>query len=552
MDDARPRPQDTTPSPAGPAGPAPPEAAGGGRLARAAGLVSFATLLSRLLGLVRDQLFGFLFGATHVADAFNIAFRIPNLLRDLFAEGALSAAFVPTFTTALHRRSRAEAFALANRVTTTVTFYLAVLVCVGMVFTGELVHALAAGFAAEPGKTELAVALTRVMLPFLPLVSLAAVAMGMQNALGRFFVPSFAPACFNLVAIVAGAGLWLAGLPPRIAVFGWAIGTLAGGAAQFLVQWPGLHRDGFRPRPVLDLALRDPDLRRIAALMLPATVGLAATQVNIVVNSMFASGQPGAVSWLNYAFRLMQLPLGLFGVAVGTIATAALARRAAENDAAGMRRTLVQSLRLVAFLTIPAMFGLIALARPIIGLIYQHGAFTAADTAATASALTYYALGLTAYSAVKVLAPAFYAMGRPRVPLFASVSAVVANLGFNVLCFERFGYRGLAFGTALAATVNFVVLAFTFHRAHGGLSDGTLWSGVTRMVVAAVPMAAAAWGAERGLEVVFGFESALARVVDVLVPVGAGAAVYFALGRMMRLPEIDDLAGFLRRRRGGR
>ncbi len=537
-------------SPAPPQDPSPKVVPGGRRLARHAGLVSTATLLSRILGLVRDQLFALLFGATNVADAFVIAFRIPNLLRDLFAEGALSAAFIPTFTHALHNRSREEAFRLANRLMTTLAVLLVGIVLAGELLAPQLVALIAPGFDAIPGKSELTVSLTRVMLWFLPLVSFAAVMMGMLNALDRFFIPAFAPACFNIVAIAAGIGLWLAGFSPVTAAYGWAIGTLLGGAAQAVVQLPPLRRESWRFAPELDVRFRDPAMRRIATLMGPATAGLAATQVNIFVNSIFASQQAGAASWLQYAFRLMQLPLGLFGVAVGTIATAALARRAAANDRAGMGETTRQALRLVAFLTIPASFGLAVLARPIIRLIYERGQFGATDTVATAAALLFYVIGLFAYSSVKVLAPAFYSLGRARVPLAASVSAVAANLALNVALYPVLGYRGLALGTAVAAIVNFLVLAAAFQRGVGGLGERGLWLAVAKVTAASAGMALAAWGAWRGLEAWIGSGDLARNGLDALVPVGVGILAYGALCKLLRVRELDDMIAFLRRRRG--
>jgi putative peptidoglycan lipid II flippase len=318
------------------------------------------------------------------------------------------------------------------------------------------------------------------------------------------------------------------------------------------VQSPSLRREGWHFRPRLDLLFRDPGMRRMALLMGPATVGLAATQVNIAVNSSFASQEPGAVAWLNYAFRLMQLPLGLFGVAVGTIATAQLARRAAERDADGMRRTLVQALRLVAFLTIPATVGLVALAEPVIRLIFQHGRFRGGDTEATAKALLFYALGLFAYSAVKVIAPAFYSVGRARVPLAASVSAVLANLLFNVTLYPVLGYRGLALGTSIAASINFLVLAGMFQRGYGGLTDRALWSGVGAMTVAALPMGLVAWGSAWGLERALGPNGFATRLVEAAVPIVAGMAVYAGLCRLFGLAEVGELTSFVRRKRAAR
>ena len=331
-------------------------------IAKAAGLVSAMTLVSRLLGLVREQVFAALLGAGYHSDAFRIAFRIPNLLRDLFAEGALSAAFMPTYARARKDGGPEAGFRLANRV---LTFLGVALGARGRArrssWPGRSSRAIAPGFDDAPGKAELTVRLTRVMMPFLPLVSFAAVAMGMLNAEGRFGIPALSPALFNVVAILWAGVLWRMGLSVEQVVLGWAFGTLAGGLAQFLVQVPSLRRLGFRFRP--DWAPGDPGLRQMGRLMAPATVGLAAVQVNIFVSSIFASQQPGAVSWLDYAFRLLYLPIGLFGVALGTIATAGLARRAAEGDMEGLRTTLRQSLSMLAYLTLPATVGLMAAGR---------------------------------------------------------------------------------------------------------------------------------------------------------------------------------------------
>ncbi len=510
----------------------------GGRLARAVGRVSLGTLTSRLLGLGREILFGALFGSTIVADAFVVAFRIPNLLRDLFAEGALSAAFVPTFTDHLRNQSRAAAFALANRLLSTVTVVIAALVVGGLLAADARGLLISPGFAEVPGKLALASELTRVMLPFLLFVSFAAVAMGMLNALDRFLLPALAPAAFNAVAICVGLGLWLAGVAPERAVLGWALGTLAGGAAQFLIQLPALWRQGFRFAPRLDLRFRDPGMRRILVLMGPAVAGLAATEINIIVNTIFASHAPGAPAWLNYAFRIMYLPLGLFGVAVGTVATATLARRAAAQDIAGLRQTLTESLRLVSFLTVPATFGLIVLAEPVIRLIYERGRFTAVDTAATGAALVFYAIGLAAYSGVKVIAPAFYATNLSRVALFGSVSAVLANLACNAVLFPLIGYRGLALGTSLAALVNFSVLAMHFHRRWGGLLSGALWGGLAKVLVAAALMAAAVWGSMALIVGAVGVDGLGPRLAGALGPVLVGVLLYGLLGRLLRVPEL--------------
>ncbi len=282
--------------------------------------------------------------------------------------------------------------------------------------------------------------------------------------------------------------------------------------------------------------------------MAPATVGLAAVQVNIFVNSWFASHDEGAVSWLDCAFRLLYLPIGLFGVALGTIATAGLARRAAENDTEGLRRTLRQTLSMLAYLTVPASAGLVAVGVPIVRLLYQHGRFTAADTRATGAALSLYALGLVGYTGVKVLAPAFYALGRPRVPLLASASAVATNVVVVLALFRFFSYGAIALGTALGSIVNVAVLLAAFERRVGGLFGRGLFRGIARMLPAAVVMGAVAWGVAALLEQRLGTRGSLAQLATGLVPVGLGVAAYGLLTRALGVDEAEALWGLVRRR----
>jgi putative peptidoglycan lipid II flippase len=503
--------------------------------------------VSRVLGVVREQVFAALLGAGLHADAFQIGFRIPNLLRDLFAEGALSAAFVPTYTKALAEEGRDAAHRLASRLLTLLAVTLGAVVVLGIAFAGPLVAVLAPGFDAVPGKEALTVLLTRVMMPFLPLVSFAAVAMGMLNAEERYGAPALAPAMFNVVSIVWAFGLWSLGLTPEQIVIGWALGTLAGGIAQFAVQLPGIHRLGWRFRP--EWAPRDSGIHRIAKLMGPATAGLAAVQVNIFVNSIFASHEPGAVSWLIYAFRILYLPIGLFGVAAGTIATTGLARHAAAEDMDGLRQTLRRSLRMLSFLTIPATAGLIVLAGPIVRLLYERGRFTATDTERTAGALVCYGAGLVAYSAIKVLAPAFYALGRPRVPLVASVLSVVTNIVLNVACYGSLGYRSVAIGTSLGAVVNAGMLGFAFERRVGGLRGHGLGSALLRMALAAAAMAPAAWWTAQALIAHYGIRGLAAQATAALGAVSVGVGAYAIAARLLGLEEVTLLAGAIRRRR---
>lgn len=516
------------------------------RLARAAGLISAATMLSRVLGLVREQLFAALLGASRFADAFNVAFRIPNLLRDLFAEGALAQAFVPTFKASLKQDGRDRAYELAQRVAGSLFLVIGLIVLIAGIFAPYVVEVLAGDFDGE--KFDLTVTLTRIMLPFLPIVSLAAVAMGMLNSQDRYAAPALAPAMFNVMSICVGAALYVGGVEGRWVAIGWAIGTVAGGLAQLGIQLPSLWRLGFRPRPRSDLRLRDPGVRRVGRLMLPAVAGLAAVQVNIFVNTMFATSEAGAVSWLNYAFRFLQLPIGVFGVAIATVTTTRFADAAADGDRATMGTQLGESLRLVAFLTVPATVGLVVLAVPIIRLIFEHGRFTAYDTYATARALEFYAVGLVAYAGVKVVAPAFYAIDRARIPMIASVSAVAGNLILNITLHPYYGYRILALGTAIAAILNFTILFVAFRAWIAPVNDRALLAYLAKIGLAAGVMAAAVYGCHRGSVALLGTETLLARAADGLIPVGVGALVYAAVCHVLGVEELRALVRRLKRR----
>lgn len=503
-------------------------------------------MLSRLLAVGREQIHAALFGATLFSDAYRVAFRIPNLLRDLFAEGALSAAFIPEFAARWRHGGRQFAYRLANVVIGGVLLVVGGIAAIGIAASPQVVALLAPDFARVGGKAELTVELTRVMFPFLPLVSLAAVAMGQLNAQERYGAPALASAAFNVVAVAAGAALLAAGLDARTAVLLWAVATVAGGATQIAIQVPALYRTGFRFRPRLDL--RDPALLRIARLMAPATLGLAATQINIVVNTSFASGQPGAVSWLDYAFRLMQLPIGVFGVAIATIATTRLAHQAAAGRLDAMADTLNRGLRLVAFLTIPCAAGLIAVAEPVVRLLYEHGAFGAADTQGTAAALIVYVTGLYAYSGVKVLAPAFYALDRPRIAVIASFAAVAANLAVSFALFPRIGHPALALGTAAAAVVNFSVLATAFHRFASRLDAHALARQAASVLAAAAACGAAAWAVQEVFAAAAGTGTLALQLAQVGASVGTGVLVYLACCRTLRVGELDDALAFVRRR----
>ncbi len=477
----------------------PPPPGTSSQLTKSAGVIGAATMGSRILGLVRDQVLAFLFGAGDQMDAYNIAFRIPNLVRDLFAEGAMSAAFVPTFTRTLTKDGREPAWRLGNLVVNTLLIVTGAIVVLGIVFAAPLSTLFASAYAAVPGKLELTAFLTRIMFPFLLLVAVAAALMGMLNSLHRFFVPAVSPAMFNVGSIVCTIGLApvmpLLGLPVIVAP---AIGVLVGGFLQMAVQWPALHREGYRYRPALDF--HDEGLRRVLILMGPGVVGLAAVQINLLVNSILATGEgTGAVSALSYAFRVMYMPIGIFGVSIATAVVPTLSRHAARNDAAGMRETVSAGLRLMLMMNVPATIGLIALSTPIVALIFEHGQFSAADTAATAAALAFYAPGLVGYSAVKIAVPSFYAIHDSRTPVLVSVATVVLNVALNLALVRTIGFKGLALGTAVSAVFNATVLLWILRSRLGGIDGRRIASSFARIGAASLVMGAAAWATDAAI-----------------------------------------------------
>jgi putative peptidoglycan lipid II flippase len=524
------------------------------RLARSAGLISIATLASRLLGVARETVLAMIFGASAgpQMDAYNVAFRIPNLLRDLFAEGAMTAAFVPTFTRTLTAEGREAAWRLGNLVINALLLVTGVLVVVGMVFAGPITSAIASGdeFAGVPGKLELTTQLTRIMLPFLTTVAVAVAMMGMLNSLHRFFIPALSPAMFN-VATIACAFL-VVPLMPR---FGWppiagiAIGTLLGGLGQILVQWPVLRREGFRYRPLVDF--RNPALREILRLMGPGTLGLAAVQINVLVNTYLATTQEqGAVSWLGYAFRLMYLPIGLFGVSIATAALPDVSRQVHAGEMDKARGTVSSALRLMLMLNVPATVGLVVLAVPIVALILERGAFTSIDTAATALALMCYAPGLLGYSAVKIASPTFYSMGDSRTPVLVSVLSVVTNLVLNLVLVRVIGFAGLAIGTAIAALVNALLLLWLLRRRLDGLEGKRIAVALAKITAASLAMGAAAWLTAQWVEGwwtagwidAFGepWSREIAKALRVTAAIGAGLITLVASARALRIAEFDE------------
>jgi putative peptidoglycan lipid II flippase len=473
---------------------------------RSSAKLGVAVLASRILGVGRDALFGGVFGVSWLTDAYFVAFRIPNLLRDLFAEGALSSAFVPTFSDVLANQGRARAFQLANLVLTGALLVTGALALLGMWLAQPIVALFWTGLPPEAAGPRMAALLTRVMMPILVLISVSAVFMGMLNAERRFTAPAYAPALFNLTSITAGLGLWLVGARGERGIVVWSAATTAAAAVQALCQLPSLWSLGFRWRLTLRGLWSDPSVRRIVRMMAPAAIGLAAVQVNVLVATYFAMllGE-GAVSLLSYGYRLFYLPVGVFGVALGVVTSSRIAEEAARGDGQALEERTREGARAAWMLGTASAVGLLVLAEPVITVLFERGMWSAGDTREAVPILRAFVLGVLPVSLIKIYAPGFYALDRPTIPLVASLAAVAVNLAWCGLLYRTLGVAGVALGTTLGAAVNVGILRLGFTRLLGPAADGPPRPSAaegTRPLLALVTsnalQALVAWGSWRG------------------------------------------------------
>jgi len=490
--------------------------------------------------MVRDQVQAYYFATGMGADAFVIATRIPTLLRDLFAEGAMSAAFVPTVSSYLEKGGKPAAWRLGSQVINALLIVTALLVVVGIALAGPITWAYTSEkYHAIPGKMPLTIMLTRVNMPFLLLIAIAAAFMGMLNALRRFIAPALAPTMYNVVFIactVVFVPVFTAlGIEPVMAL---SMGMLLGGVAQVVSQWPALRAEGYRHQWTLDW--KDPGLRQVLMLMGPGSIGVAAAQVNILVNTLLATKIAGAASALSYAFRLMYMPVGIFGVSIATAAIPELARQAATESYEDMRKTLSWGMRLMLVISVPASVGMMVLSTPIIELIYKYGKFGPDDVFKVAQSLLYYAPGIVGYSLVKILSPSFYSMRDARTPVAVSMITILTNLILNYALVQRLGFQGLALGTAIAANVNAGLLFFLLSRRLKGLDGAHVLGVLTRVVIASAAMAIAAYFTESQLHRFFPAEHFSARLIRVFGGIGAGVAVFATSAWLLRIEEFRD------------
>ncbi len=502
-------------------------------IAGSAGLIGAATFTSRILGFVRDIVLARLFGATASADAFFIAYRIPNLLRELVAEGSMSSAFIPVFTEYHTLRSKRETWELASVVFTTLLTIVTFITLVGILAAPVIVWLLAPGFHSDPAKLATTALLTQIMFPYLLFISLAALAMGILNSVRAFAAPAFAPVFFNMCIIMAA--LFLSPLFEE-PVLGVAVGVVVGGFAQFVTQLPGIQKRGllfhwrFEPG--------HPGVRRIGRLMIPSLLGMSVTQINITVSTILASFFPGGPTYLFYGMRLIQFPLGIFGVALATAILPTFSAQAARGSLDELRTTLVFGLRMIGFIILPAMAGLILLRQPIVHLFFEHGAFSSRDTVGTAAAVLAYSTGLWAFAGVRIIVAAFYSMQDTKTPALAALGAVVTNLILALAFMGPLAHVGLALATALSAMVNISVLVWILIRRLGGVDWSPFFHSIGRTLVATIPVILAClWIAN--LAVWQREAEWIAKGIMLIVGIGVSITGYIGTQALFRSEELD-------------
>ncbi len=518
-------------------------------IAKSAAIVSVITMLSRILGYVRDALNAALLGVGMASDAFFVAFRIPNMLRNLLAEGALSSAFVPVFTEYLEKKKREDVWALAANVLTLLSLVLTGITVLGVVFADPIVRVMAPGFIGDKAKFELTVSLTRYLFPFILFVSIAALFMGILNSLKKFSMPAFAPVILNVSMI--GAGIFICprmGDTPETQVYGWVIGALVGAVLEIMIQWIPAQKEGFKFRFFVDF--NDPGLKKILKLMVPATVAQSVTQINLLVNTILASFLAGgAVTYLYYGNRLMQLPFGVFGVAIATVSFTYISQYAARNDMKGLTDTIHSSLKQGFFITIPASAGLIFLSMPINALLFNYGRFTYADAVETAKVSAVYCVAIFAFTGIKILTQVFYAIDKASTAVKISTASVVINIVLCIALMKPFGYIGLAIATAVTGIIQYMFLYHYTAKLTGGLKTRELLLFAAKITVSSIIMGFACLGLYNLMAGAFNKEySRLVNGVLVLISITAGVGIFAILMPLFRVKEAGTFIGMVKDR----
>ena len=513
------------------------------KIIRSTFAVAAPTLLSRILGYLRDMIQAFYLGTSGSMDAFSIAYIIPNLLRRLTAEGAMSASFVPVFTQLKRDKSRDQLWKFANALFFDLTLILAVVSILGIAFSPFLVKVIAYGFKGIEGKWELTIVLTKVMFPYIFLISLAALAGAILNSFHKFFVPAFTPVLFNL-AIISGAMLFARKAEQPAFVF--AIGVVIGGILQLAFQVPFLWRRGMRFKPMLSFS--HPAVRKVANLMVPGIFGAGIYQVNFALSRMMASSlEEGSISSLYYSSRIEEITLGLFSIALSIALLPTFSDLVAQDDIPAMKKTLIFSLKLVFLVTMPAMAGLFALSRPIVQVLFQRGVFNAQSTSMTSSCLLFFSLGLPFISVVKILAPAFYSLKDTKTPVIVGFFVMISYILFSLILMKPLRVGGIALAMSLSSFLNFALLFFLLERKIGRIEKGELFVSAAKSTLSAALMAGFVWFFIGR----FGFNrlAFLYQLGVLLSAIILGIAVYFILSLLLNHEDLKNLREVFSRRR---
>lgn len=512
-------------------------------MVKAAGIVGAATMVSRVFGLLRDVVIAAFFGASWMTDAFWVAFRIPNMFRRLLGEGSLTISFVPVFTEYLEKKNKEEALDLAYHTFTILSILLAIVSVAGIILSPVIIGLIAPGFISETKQFGLAIFLNRLMFPYIFFISLVALCMGILNSFRHFTAPALSPVMLNIAMIFSAFAFrdWFD--EPITAL---AVGVLIGGMLQLAMQWPFLMKFGVRFK--FRLNLKHPGVRQIALLMAPAVLGAGVATINVFVGTILASLLPGgSVTYLFYADRIMELPLGVFAIAIGTASLPTFSKHVAEGNLDELKAGMAFSLRLMLFLTIPAMVALMALNLPIISVLFQRGAFDVQAAVYTGQALFCYATGLWAFSVVRVFVASFYALQDSKWPMKAAFIALIVNVAVCLTLMPLLKHNGIALAAAIAASVNVFVLAFVLKRKIGTFLDGTFYKALLKIILSSVFMLGAIGLVEywMGWNTDAGFRTRLTYLVTAIT---TGAGVFFLSAYLLRSPEMQTLVYMIRKR----
>jgi putative peptidoglycan lipid II flippase len=520
------------------------------QILKSASIISLVTIASRILGYVRDQRYALLLGTSHIADSFILAYRIPNLFRRLVGEGSMSASFIPVFTTYMREKSPKEVWQFANLLFWTLALVLAAITVLGMVFSPVVIHTFIPASAQHLNWDD-AITLNRIIFPYLFFIGLAALAMGILNCFHIFGLPAATPVLLNLSIIFFSVGVvWHYFKSPAISL---AVGVLVGGALQFLVQVPSLVQKGMNFD--FGISFSHPGIRNVARLMIPRFFGIGIGQINFFVDTYFVNSAKmpqGSLTALYLADRVMELVLGGYAIAVATAILPMMSHQAAAKDYNGLKRTLSFSVRIVAFITIPAALGLMILREPIIRVLFQHGQFVASSTQLTARSLLFYAVGLPALASVKLIVPAFYSTHDTRTPVTVASMSMVLNIILNIVflryLFDYVQNGGPALATAIACYMDFFALIVIFRLRFGPIGGKQIFNSFAKIALCSAIMGVAAWFGMHYTE--FTMHSRfIVQLLTFLALLGGATLLYLGAAWLFRCHELEEIYGIATRRR---